>query len=440
MKLVILFIFIISTSSWAGPGKVGNGDDGSDLENFNEVKSGRLITSRDAALKKIQTLNTAGIPKLGALGPELENSKIYFTKKNISAEKLDELGAYHSGMQRLVYARTFATAYSPTRFFPAAMDLSKTQLIALHIHEALHRSLPKKYREDEKIVSKITLSIVSPGATYDSIKAVVTDLLQDDETSFLNRNSKKPAYLEAKIIKNASSSEKNGSPNFTPLDLMYGLSSKIYPLKNKFSSVGMGIDLSFFKNDHESFLGPLGLSLSGQVFTLNGFDGELYFRWGRNSGSSKKLQSVLVARDNFRVGLQLFKDQGSFEILNQLEFMKEHKENKTLAGSSYQFKFGSVTKTKIEVLKKINDWAFGSALSLYLIGPTEVTGALRSSAQRGTILSLDPKLRFTQGRHVYSMGLSLPLSINDSDFNNIGDFVDGAPAQASVSLKYRFLF
>jgi hypothetical protein len=71
-----------------------------------------------------------------------------------------------------VYARTFAEPYAATRFFPAALKLSENQLVALHIHEALHRALPADVREDENKVMLMTLAITSPGASFDRVSNI----------------------------------------------------------------------------------------------------------------------------------------------------------------------------------------------------------------------------------------------------------------------------
>jgi hypothetical protein len=138
MKL--LLIFLLTYLVFAGPTKVGNGDDGSDLEGFDLVTSGRLVESRLKAVELLKKLNIHGVPQLGALIPEVKNTKLYLTKRNINANRLKELGAFHSGEQKYVYARTFARPYAATRFFPAALKLDDSQLIALHIHEGLHRA------------------------------------------------------------------------------------------------------------------------------------------------------------------------------------------------------------------------------------------------------------------------------------------------------------
>ena len=80
----------------------------------------------------------------------------------------------------------------PLLVFPAATNLDDKQLITLHIHEALHRSLPDDIREDEKIVGEIAQAITSPEASKDQIKQIVSKYLQEPtanptETNISNR-------------------------------------------------------------------------------------------------------------------------------------------------------------------------------------------------------------------------------------------------------------
>jgi len=78
---------------------------------------------------------------------------------------LEDEGPFHVNLMGKVYARTFPEPHAATRFFPAAAKLDSEQLQALHIHEALHRALPDSVREDEAVVSEITLAPSATAAT-----------------------------------------------------------------------------------------------------------------------------------------------------------------------------------------------------------------------------------------------------------------------------------
>jgi hypothetical protein len=177
MNRRILFIAIAAcigagSSARASVTKVGNGDDGADLEALTPVKSGPIFDARAEALSRLKDLNVIGVAGLGMLLPELEHSDMLMAAQDAhpTGEAAGVLEVSPDRSQ--VYARTFAEPYAATRFFPASAGLNKDQLVALHIHEALHRSLPAAIRANEDIVMHITMALTSPGASHDRIRQV----------------------------------------------------------------------------------------------------------------------------------------------------------------------------------------------------------------------------------------------------------------------------
>lgn len=154
--------------------KVGNGDDGADLEVLAPITSGPIWKARQAAIETVRQLNVMGVPGLGLLIPELERTDLKMAAKDAhpTGEKAGSIEV--SSDKQVVYARTFAEPYAATRFFPASAKLKSEQLVALHIHEALHRALPPSIRANEDAVMHITMAITSPGASYDRIQQVAS--------------------------------------------------------------------------------------------------------------------------------------------------------------------------------------------------------------------------------------------------------------------------
>ncbi|MNJ96722.1 hypothetical protein D3C87_144530 [compost metagenome] len=173
MKFLFLALLFTSYIAAASPTKVGNGDDGADLENLQLVKSGILLSTRDKAVLKVKDLNLKSVTGLGYLEGELKNAEIYLSSNNVQNPKEFDRGLEVSKDGKDVYARTMARPHSPVRFFPSALMLSEEQLIRLHIHEALHRALPENIRENESIVSEVTLAIMAPNASRDSVEYTV---------------------------------------------------------------------------------------------------------------------------------------------------------------------------------------------------------------------------------------------------------------------------
>lgn len=440
MKYLLLTCLLIQVAI-AGPTKVGNGDDGTDLENFFLLTRGKIVNAKRKALKHLKVLNISGVESLGSLIPELENSKLYMTKNNISATKLEELGAFHSGMDRYVYARTFPRPYAPTRFFPITKTLSEKQLISLHIHEALHRALPADFREDEKIVSEITLAITSPGATFDRVQAISRKHLRPDLRSFLPFRAQGPTTVSLAYYKFHAPDD--GRENlFNPLDEMYKLTSGFYPFRNKFSTLGFGLDFSFFKAGQDSYMGPLGLRLSMVLWTLKGFDIEAYSVWARDTGSSKEFRNSLSARDSFRVGFNFSKYHEDIFFKHSFEYIKQAEANKTFANVNYNYRYGSITTAKMMALKKINRWEFGSDLKLILTGDFRVQGTgIDIKTGRNTILAVGPIIRWKRKRLQLSLISNFILtSSQETDFNTLGDIAGEGLGQGHLGFEMKYYF
>lgn len=168
-RILFIIMVLVSAGARASVTKVGNGDDGGDLEALTLIKGGPLLETRVLAVNRVKALNVAGIPGLGQLIPELERSDMMMAAQD-SHPTGETAGTLEiSDDKSLVYARTFAEPYAVTRFFPAALTLTAEQMIALHIHEALHRSLPANIRENENVVMHITMALTSPGANFDRV-------------------------------------------------------------------------------------------------------------------------------------------------------------------------------------------------------------------------------------------------------------------------------
>lgn len=316
MNRILIFSLLIMNFGWAGPTKVGNGDDGADLEGFELVNDGKLIDSKKAALDLVKKLNTNGILGLGSLINEIQNNKIYLTKKDVSSKKLEELGAFHSGLEGQVYARTFSRAYSPTRFFPVSLKLTNEQLVALHIHEALHRALPENVREDEKIVSKLTLAITAPDQTADGIyeetKATIPDLFVAKNRVEVDLRGDsalvRPGYLQFGYSKFLNSKRKFSQNINLPIDHSYNFESKFFPFGSRLNTLGFKIKTSYIitKRD-ENYFGPLEFSFRNLFFTERGYDFELFCGLNFMSSSNSKVIDSVYGYSHFLIGLEAHK-------------------------------------------------------------------------------------------------------------------------------------
>lgn len=326
---IFLLITFYSFSIFAGPTRVGNGDDGSDLEGFELVTEGKLVETKKEALKLLEKLNTRGIVGLGNLTPEVENSKIYITQRNIGTERLEEMGAFHSGTEGQVYARTFSRSHAPTRFFPVSMNLSNNQLIALHIHEALHRALPESVNENEAVVTQITLAIISPEQTSDSIRAVVKKNIPElaDNQNIpvkISKNSKlqSPSSLRLSYSQWASSKRKNSSDVTLPLDHSYNISAQFYPFGSEKNATGFGISSSYiYPKKKQNYFGPLELSVSSIFWTDRSYDLEIKAGAQLMSSSNSKIMDSVYGRDFLFFGIDINKVTDFYKLDLMIDFV-----------------------------------------------------------------------------------------------------------------------
>lgn len=190
--MVLGWGLIAAAPGYASVTKVGNGDDGADLETLTQITSGPILAARQRAIETVKQLNANGIPGMGLLIPELEHNNLFMATKDVHPTGEQQGSLEISADKGFVYARTFAEPYAATRFFPIAATLTADQLVALHIHEALHRSLPPDIRTDENKVMHLTMAMTSPGASYDRVFQVASLYINADVTNTAQRSGQRP--------------------------------------------------------------------------------------------------------------------------------------------------------------------------------------------------------------------------------------------------------
>ncbi len=187
--VILMASQLFSFSSKAAVTKVGNGDDGADLEALTPITSGPIFDSRLKAIEAVKKLNVTGVSGLGSLLPEIEKSELFLAARDVHPTGEQSGNMEISEDSGFVYARTFAEPYAATRFFPAATKLTAEQLVSLHIHEALHRALPASIRTNEDIVMHLTMSITSPGASYDRVRQVANMYIKKPNEEYSNTST-----------------------------------------------------------------------------------------------------------------------------------------------------------------------------------------------------------------------------------------------------------
>jgi len=454
-KLFFLFIIgIFSISVMAGPTKVGNGNDGFDLEGFDLVTSGKLIKTREMALIHIRSLNVSGIRGLGSLIPELENSKIYLTKKNINSKRLEELGAFHSGMEGFVYARTFSRSYAATRFFPAALGLDSKQLIALHIHEALHRALPKNAKDDEKKVTKITLALVSPETSHDNVLSVVKEVIPElfiasgEEIIKIHKHSKlkNPGRLKFTANKYASSTKRDFATGITlPMQNTYDIETQFFPFGESSYAAGFGIASSYiFTERNENYFGPLELTARLLLWSKRRYDFEFKLGTKLMSSSNSKVIDSLYGRDVILAGFEANKITNEFKLKFGLDLLGKSDYERILSNVATKYEVGPLLTLYGSAYYPWKKFEFGGQFNLLSLQ------SIRVSANNSTLLEKGRDQYFTAGPKIiykynskYGMSLGGEYLFNSNkkqDEDNLRDLFGSAMGQWKWFFSFSILF
>lgn len=449
LKLILIFV-IFPTLTLAGPTKVGNGDDGSDLEQLQKVESGILLSTKNQAIEQIEKLNVRGIKGLGNLQKELQHADLYIVKSDVSTPKTFDSGLETSPDGKTVYARTFAQPYSPVRFFPAALLLSEEQLVRLHIHEALHRSLPESLRENESIVSEITLAISAPSATRDSIELVVAKHLKEDagspasEKIFLKTLKPSKRLLAPSLLRVSYQSFHLPEDEVlqSPISSLMTLDSFLYPFGGETDSLGVGISVSALSYGNEQRTGPLGLSLRQLLNTWRGFDIEAYGEYSMYTFSDSDLKNVSQARDVGTVGLTIRKETDRFYTENFLSFTFPSEKEFKLGNVSYKQDYAPLIGAKISGGYKPGDYYFGGSLELLVTDGANITSeSFESSKSRMslTTVGLEGGLILDYVRLSF-YGKTVLDSQSDRNLNNLGDLLGHGAGQGLMGTSLSFNF
>ncbi|MBC7385870.1 MAG: hypothetical protein H7301_06880 [Cryobacterium sp.] len=458
LPLLSASLFVLISSCFAAPTraharvtKVGNGDEGSDLEGATLLERGPIVAARSEALKLALSLNVGGIAGLGSLTSELENSKLYLTKKNSTAIDTADQGSFHADMQGLVYARTFAEPSAATRFFPVAETLSGHQLVALHLHEALHRSLPASVREDEEVVSLLTLAMSAPGATFDSVERAAKKVIpreKSEEVGTSDGAGRYPIPEDARVRQPSEFSysyrhyRQPTRASLFPVESMHVLRSDLYPFGSDTSPIGIGIEAGLIQRTTGSLMGPLSLSARGRVWSSRGFDVGIWGVASLNTLSAEELKNSQYGRDAYTIGLSMKKDLAKFSIENFLSYTASGSSQQKIGAVNYAYDYGSVVTVSLHPAALVGPFRVGGFAELNLGDHYRVNGgAFTYDPGRYRIVSGGPEIQFVTKD--FSLGLSARFLIDatrDASFDSLGDLMGPGLAQGNVAFTGSIFF
>lgn len=400
MNLKSFAILILAASSLASadPTKVGNADTGGDLEKLDLIKTGILISTRDKAVELCQKQQTDQISGLSKLIPELQKSDIYLSQTNVSPVLKTDHQAEISEDGRFVYARTFAEPHAAVRFFPAALMLTEDQLIKLHIHEALHRALPANIREDEAVVSEITLALTAVDGSRDRTQKLMDGYLAKPEPLQMAGAVSGLSQMQAsptEKLKNPSSfsysyqafSLTEEDRDLFPLEGMHKLKSLLYPFGDNASVRGIGIQFSYLTLEDQAFMGPLALTASTLFATWRGFDVEGFAEGSLYTLSQEELTNLPKTRDTLTLGISMKKETDSFYTSNFLSITPGNQKEFKIGNTKYTEDYEAVLNARIE-----GGVRFGS-LSAGVLGDFLLTEGSEVKAENGTFSTVRERIR-----------------------------------------------
>jgi hypothetical protein len=453
MRLLILYIFILlgwNVHLRATTTKVGNGNDGTDLKHYQEVKEGPIFIAKFKAIELLKERNVSNIKALGALTSSLRNSKMYLAKTTLDQKQLDKIGASHKGHH--IYARTFPNPQAATRFFPKSLELDEDELIALHIHEALHRSLPKHLRENEAIVDEITESITAPDTTRDEIEEIVLSLLKDNPAPTLNQidgkqrqsprkysqvefnrydqtvvdrsrlNNPSEFNLEYRLLSGGS---KKSFGKRSPFESLTYINTHLYPFGEGLEAFGIGVGMSFIDTDDQNYMGPLNLSARMLFFTAQGFDFEGYAEASLNTLSSEEFTNSYIGRDVFTAGISIQKDMGDFYIQNNLSYTAPSTSEEKVGGIDIDYEFGQIYAIQFKAGREYKGFRLGGFADLMLMENTKITQSnFEQDTGRLRYFSVGPELSYRWNKlEARLFGRFKVNSTNDVNFDELGNIL-----------------
>jgi hypothetical protein len=444
---ILLSALLATTSVQAGPYKVGNGDVGADLSAFEEVHVGKLKKTQKMAADLLKKLNVKQLPRLELLTPEVAKSDLYLIKPELTQERLKELGQWEEKSGHNVYARTFARPHAATRFYRQALDLSDQKLIALHIHEGLHRALPKSIREDEKIVTKITGLLTTPDITFDSIKRELSKIHPmfdvNSEASDVAASQKfHPSYLKFGISEYTSPREIQENRRL-PISRRYRFGTMLYPFEdyNQLSVIGFGFDTSVIElnDDASNFFGPFSLTVKGKIWRIGKFDVSGFVKGTFNTFSEEKIEQSLEGRDYITLGVDFQKKKRKYYFHHGIEFLTES-EVKT---SNRKYLIGNIGKFWLKTGKQIDrHFKVGGRAELIYLDSFGVRGdGLNINKGGSQFLSLGPDINYMNKDYsIQFLGKYLLDTQEDDEYNFINDLFDNGQGQWQWTLSYQLKF
>ncbi len=442
---------------------VGNGDDGSDLEGVTKIETGLVVTARDKAVTLLEKLNVVGIPGLGNLVPEVQHSPLFIAKENVVSSLVSDRSNFHSDVSGKVFARTLAQPYASTRFFPISLKLEEAQLVALHIHEGLHRALPADYRQDENVVSEITLALTSPQASHDSVKEITQRLVRENDIRYSSPSlggygSSLPSISglghermsrPSSVGYSLSQFWQGGASTFSSVNRLHVIHSDLYPFGGVDTPFGMGLQMSALEGPASGLqMGPLGIAARLRAWSIRDFEIGIFAQASVNLLSAKEKATSPVGRDVFTAGISMRKTIERFYVENFLSvtapgIVAYNFPSTFRGGGEYlTYDYGTSVNAKIRTGYRSNTVEIGGFIDLFVVDHFIISGRnFNQDTGRFKLVSIGPEasIRFDEvtvsifGRHILSTD-------RDVNFDYLGNILQTGAALGSVGASVAVSF
>lgn len=449
---IVIALNLNSIQSLGSVTRVGNGDDGSDLERLVKINSGPIIQAKNKALSLLTQLNIMGVPGLSQLKPELENSEIFMASADVHPTTELRGSIEVSDDYKTIYARTFAEPHAATRFFPAAKSLNSDQLVALHIHEALHRALPENIRQNENIVTHFTMAITSQGSSFDRVLEVSKQYVNIAASA----KPDEPVKQEAENLKTENQNIEipiKSKNNLSISVISYGVEeglAKGYRNNAKlieFENSPFDIKLLFgqpaefilkvkaFIDDSQRnrvFLGPLGFEIQELLYSNQQTQYGPFIRYSSEAIDKDNIETVEnVGRDIVTVGA-IYKKQDKESYSHFVVGYSTESTMHSLYGGVDQ-KFGSIVSIWGHMgltYKKIN---YGALAEVHL-------NQGRDSIKPFKLLVFGPEVEFVTDSFKAKLFYKSVTSSAEYDLRSLGDILDRGYGRNGLGLTLNYLF
>ena len=297
-------------------------------------------------------------------------------------------------------------------------------------------------RENEEIVTHITLSITSPDATNDRVRAVTSKYIQPKmilESRFEKRRI--GPNRPARLTYSARAFQKPDVESSFPITSTHTFESFLYPFGKDLPNFGFGAELSYIVLEESSYLGPFAFSGSYTVTSLQDFDLEVFGRFSLSTVSDSEVKDSPVGRDITTFGATLIRVTPTFYLENRLSFSMPGDAEQRVDGQDVAYEFGAVTRASVTAGWFYKEFSFGGFAELSLADSYRRRGGGLPDIDTGRyrIVAFGPEFQWYGDQWQASLyGRWIVDSTESANLDFIGDLMGQGAGQGHLGLSISF--